>query len=107
MTTPALVGLLGLGAAPSATAAPAPAAGPALRSAAARSRLRSPGAAAVLGVVAAGPAHPAADPVQPSAAARDRRAGRGEGTYEGEETGQRGSIVFNVDPGRATASGGA
>ena len=67
--------------------------------------MRIPAFVVLLGLVAACSANPSPVPVQASAADRDHLAGRWEGTYESQETGRSGSIVFNLDAGRDTASG--
>lgn len=67
--------------------------------------MRIPACIAVAGVLAGCAANPSPVPVQASAADREYLAGRWEGTYESQETGRSGSIVFNLDAGRDTASG--
>ena len=62
--------------------------------------MRIPAFVVLLGLVAACSANPSPVPVQASAADRDHLAGRWEGTYESQETGRSGSIVFNLDAGR-------
>ena len=63
------------------------------------------GIAAALALLAGCSANPTPVPVQASAADREHLEGRWEGTYESRETGRSGSIVFNLDAGRDTASG--
>ena len=67
--------------------------------------MRIPAGIAALALLAGCSANPSPVPVQASAADREHLEGRWEGTYESRETGRSGSIVFNLDAGRDTATG--
>ena len=67
--------------------------------------MRIPAGITALVLLAGCSANPSPVPVQASAADRAHLEGRWEGTYESRETGRSGSIVFNLDAGRDTASG--
>jgi len=60
---------------------------------------------ALAGLLAACSANPSPVPVLASPEDLVGLSGRWEGTYESQETGRSGSIVFNLDAGRDTATG--